>query len=134
MSDVGAAAAAAAATGVISIPFLSAMGIDPSAMVAGLVGCTIVQTVLPSEGRSVRAVVAVTLGSMLFSSLATPLVAPWAVLKIHAVVSEAVHHDPIRAATAAFLGGFAQPLLGLVPKLIDRFGGRFAAGKGGGDA
>ena len=134
MSDAGMTAATATATGVIVIPSLAAMGIDPSAMVAGLVGCTLVQTLLPADGRSVKAIALLTVGGMLCASLMTPIVAPWVILKVHAVVSEAVHSDQIRATTAAFFGGFAQPLVMLVPKLIERLSGRLMAGKGGGDA
>lgn len=135
MSDAGVVAATATATGVLVIPSLVAIGIDPAAMVAGLFGCTMVQTLLPAEKeRSIRAIALLTLGGMLFASLFTPIAAPWVVQKVHAAVSEAVHVDPIRAAVAASLGGFAQPLVVLASKLIGRFSGKMAPGKEGGDA
>lgn len=133
MSDAGVTAATAAATGVISLPFLAAMGIDPSAMIAGLIGCTVVQTVLSGTSRPVRDIALITVGGVLFASLMTPIAAPWAVAKVHAIISESISRDAIRAATAAFLGGFAQPLLVFVPRGIAWAGNRLLP-RGGSDA
>lgn len=116
-ADAGVTAATAAATGVISIPVLAAMGIDPSAMVAGLIGCTIGQTLIPSlEARSWQSIALLTLGSVLFASLMTPLLAPWVFSKASQFVT--VHQDHARAVTAGALGLFAQPAVMLIRAIV----------------
>lgn len=120
-ASAAAAAATAAATGVVSIPILASMGIDPPAMVAGLLGATLVQSLLPTEGHTWRSVALITLGSVLLASVGTAVLEPWATRKAMEVLEVQPAKEPMRAATAAFLGAFAQPLVLLARGAIAKF-------------
>ena len=104
------AATAATTTGVISIPVLGALGIDPPAMISGLLGVVVVQTILADTGLTWRSIVLRTLGSIIFASLATSVVAPMAIAGIEKL-GYLVPVVSVRALVAAALGGFAQPVL-----------------------
>lgn len=108
MTDVTTSAAVGAAT----IPLLAAVGIDPASIVAGLAGCIVVQTLLPVQQHPFLRLALMTLGSVLFASLATPFAAPiivgW-VLDHYPKAS--IEPDAVKAAVAAGMGGFAQPIL-----------------------
>jgi hypothetical protein len=108
-----------AAVGVAAFPLLAAIGIDPAAIAAGLAGCVVVQTLLPSEQHGIVKVALLTLGSVLFASLTTPFVAPVAVGYVLDHYPKAtISSDAVKAAVAATLGGFAQPILFLVRAAI----------------
>lgn len=110
--------AGSACVGSLAFPFLAAVGLDLSGLIAGLIGCVIVQTVLPSASstasawsmRGALSIALVTLGSMLFASVASPLVAPSVVHAASTALPGATEAS-VRAATAVALGGFAQPIL-----------------------
>lgn len=104
------AAAASTATGAFTIPVLAVLGIDPPAMISGLLGVIVVQTILADTGLTWRSMVARTLGSILFASLATAVVAPMAIAGLEKL-GYVVPMISVRAAVAAALGGFAQPVL-----------------------
>ena len=118
MSDAG----AAAATGIVAVPFLAAMGIDPQSMVAGLIGVVVVQSLMPADGRTLRGTIIITLGSVLFASLAGPLLTPWV---LHQMKDTLLPHEGVRAACAAAAGAFAQPVVvllknNIVPSIMSR--------------
>lgn len=125
MSDASVAVSVGATTGAVSMPVLAAFGINVEYMACGLVGCIIVQSLLPSEHKvgkkpSVWAISFMTIGSVLFASLVGPVFGPWAV---ESMASKTVPDWAIRALSGAFLGGFAQPLIlgvrtHVVPRLI----------------
>jgi hypothetical protein len=107
-----AAAAVAATTGVVTYPFFAQIGLDPAAMGAGLLGCTIAQSFIESKGRTIWSVVLFTLGSVLFASLAAPVVTPWVQVKLGEWFPKvAFPSEGVRTATAAGLGFFAQPIV-----------------------
>jgi hypothetical protein len=100
-----------AGVGALGVPLLTAIGLDPAALVTGLIGCVIVQTLLPAaQPEGIKRIIALTLGSILFASLLTPVIAPGIIAKVIGYVPGA---PPLalRALTSAVLGGFAQPLL-----------------------
>ncbi len=100
---------------------LSQYGVDLTSMIAALIGCIVVQTLLPrKEVFEARQIVLLTLGSVLFASLANPLAFAW-VLHNHAELIPLGQEMQVRAATAAALGGFAQPILTGIRALADRF-------------
>lgn len=110
-----AAAAVAAATGVVSYPFLAQIGIDPAAMGAGLLGCTIAQSFIEVKGRTIWSVALFTLGSVLFASILAPIVTPWVQVKLGDWFPKVPFPaEGVRTATAASLGFFAQPIVLLV--------------------
>lgn len=108
MSDAVVATGVAAGAGIAIMPLLAKMGIDPVLMVAGLVGCIVVQTILSSD-KSLKAIAIVTIGSVFFASLATPIYLPWLIAKFG--LPAGVEKDAAQAGTAAVLGGFAQPIV-----------------------
>jgi hypothetical protein len=111
MADV----TASTAVGVAAFPLLAAIGIDPASIAAGLAGCVVVQTLLPSEQHGFVRVALMTLGSVLFASLTAPFVSPLAVSYALEHYSRAsISPDAVKAAVAATLGGFAQPILFLI--------------------
>ena len=108
------AAACSVVTGVVCYPFLAAMGIDPASMGAGLLGCTIAQSFLKRDeavntGQLIRTVVIVTIGSVFFASLISPVVSPLVLAKL-AEWKWPHREGPVSALTAGALGAFAQPL------------------------
>lgn len=119
--------ASATATGVITIPILVPMGIDPSSIIPSLIGCTIVQLWLTSDPRTVRSVAGWTLGSVLFGSLTTPVVAPWFVVEL-AKWAHGVHPDAARAVASAILGGLAKPLVQLGQALFVKWADKLRGG------
>ncbi len=128
---------AAAVSGVISFPVLAAFGIDPVYMASGLMGCIVVQTLVPSDKTGFRAVVLLTIGSVLFACLVTPLVAPWALSKVSEWALR-VPNEAVKSLTAATLAAFAQPIVlwvrSSVPNLLDRLSAFWASKRGSGDA
>lgn len=116
--------AAACAGGVVSMACLASLGFDPAHMVWGLMGVVIVQTCLPRTENKPLTVAGIAVGSTLLANVGAPFVAPavmstgenWAWLK-------SVDPAHIKAASAAVVGGFAQPLLlwgkSLLPKPRD---------------
>ncbi len=106
---------ASAAVGATTIPVLAAFGIDPASIVAGLTGCIVVQTLLPAQQYAFVRLALMTLGSVLFASLATPFAAPILVdWFIDHYPKASLAPDAVKAACAACLGGFAQPILFLL--------------------
>lgn len=107
------------AIGATAVPLLAAVGIDPFSIVAGLAGCIVVQTLLPAQQHPFTRLALMTLGSVLFASLATPFAAPiivgW-VLDHYPKAS--ISADAVKAAVAAGLGGFAQPILFLAKAML----------------
>lgn len=102
-----------------AFPILAAFGLDPQSLVAGLAGCVVVQTLLPSEQHGWVKVSLMTLGSVLFASLTSPFAAPVAISYVLEHYPKAsISLDAVRAAVAATLGGFAQPILFLVRAAI----------------
>lgn len=89
---------------------LAAFGIDVASMVAALMGCLVVQTLLPAEQISLRSIALTTLGSMIFASVA----APWLVPYVAKITPEGMAYDHVRASTAALLAAFPKPLLLLI--------------------
>ena len=109
------------AVGVAAFPFLAAIGVDPASIGAGLAGCIVVQTLLPPEQAtsSLKSIAAMTIGSVLFASLATPFAAPIAISYVIEHYPKAtISIEAVRAAAAAALGGFAQPILFLFRALL----------------
>jgi len=117
MSDAGVTAAIATTTGVLSIPILASAGIDPAAMGAGLLGCTIMQSFVQKDGQAINAafwakIAVLTFGSMLFASLVAPVAAPWVHVRLGEVFPKVPFpHEGVRAMTAGALGAFAQPIV-----------------------
>lgn len=131
------AAAVAYATGV-GVPALWLVGLDPANLIYALIGCIIVQALLPAPSRTFAAVLVLTTGSVLFAGLAAPLLTARAVEWAHHWVPKA-QPEAIAAATAACLGAFAQPIvLGLrkavdtmIPGVIARLRAVFSPGRSG---
>ena len=102
---------------------LAAYGIDVPSIIAALIGCIVVQTLLPRRSGVDLApirVATVVLGSVLFASLTNPLAFAW-VAHNHPDFIPTGGEPQVRAATAAVLGGFAQPLLEALLALGRRF-------------
>ena len=113
MSDVTISAAAGAA----SFPLLAAFGIDPPSMVCGFMGVIIIQTLIPKQkSGDWLALVAITIGSVLFASLAAPLASPWLLSKLPSDTP----HLAAKCAVAGLCGAFAQPLLVLIRRAITK--------------
>lgn len=108
MSDAVTPALVGTGAGIAIMPLLVSMGIDPVLMVSGLAGCIVVQTLLRSD-KTFKVIAAVTIGSVFFASLATPILLPWVTAKFG--LPTGVEKDAARAATSALLGGFAQPIV-----------------------
>lgn len=108
-----------AAVGAAAIPLLAAVGIDPASIIAGLTGCIVVQTLLPAQQHSFSRLALMTLGSVLFASLATPFAAPIIVgWMLDHYPKASISPDAVKAAAAAGLGGFAQPILFFVRSML----------------
>lgn len=133
MAEATTTAAVCVATGAVVTPFCAAFGFDPmllmGGMIGGVAGCVIARTLLPSkENHSILQLVLVAIGSTLLSTIGTLLMAPW-VVRTFALAE--VPPGAIRLAVGAFLGGFAQPILGKMKGWVDRFD---PTTKGAGDA
>lgn len=127
MSDAVTPAVVGTFSGIAIMPLLVSMGLDPVLMVAGLGGCIVVQTLLRSD-KGIRVIAVVTIGSVFFASLSTPIALPWLIAKFG--LPDGVEHSAARAAMAALLGGFAQPIVsalhGIVRAAAARAGRGFA--------
>lgn len=99
----------AAAGAAVAAPVLAGLGIDLTTIGAALVGVAIVQTLMPPSKIDWRVLFGWSIGSMLFSSLGTPLAELWARDNIPYFKDLREWHS--HAIAAAVLGGFAQPLL-----------------------
>jgi hypothetical protein len=118
MSDV-ATPAAIAASGVPLVLFFGSLGLDPASMGAGLGGVVIAQTLLPATVNGLRSVVGLGLGSMLLASYSTPFLAPFVLRHLPDWAWLAsVPSEHVKAASAAFIGAFAQPILLWVRSLL----------------
>lgn len=110
-TTVAAAATCSMSTGGFTVACLSAMGINPPDMIAGLLGCVAVMSLMRhSEPRSFRQIAALTIGGVLLASFLAPLAAPW-VVDTFASWAPKVPHMSVRAAVAAIIGGFAQSIV-----------------------
>lgn len=123
MAEATTTAAVCVATGALTTGFCTAFGFDPmllmGGMVGGLIGCIIVQTLLPSkEDVRIRRLVLLTIGSVLLSTISTLLVAPTAV---RAFGLTEVPPGAVRLAVGALIGGFAQPIAVQVQKRLLRY-------------
>lgn len=100
---------AVAAGAAVAAPVLAGFGIDLTTVGAALVGVVVAQTLLPASKIDWRTLFGISIGSMLFSSLGTPLAELWARDNVHYFKDLREWHS--HAIAAAVLGGFAQPLL-----------------------
>jgi hypothetical protein len=106
-----AAATCTLASGGLTAACMAAMGINPTDMIAGLLGCIAVQSLLHSATpRPFRQIAAITIGGMVLASVLAPLAAPWFVDQF-ASWAPKVAAESVRAAMAALIAGFAQGLL-----------------------
>lgn len=108
--SVGASAALAAAP---AIPLLAELGLDPVLMFWALIGVVIVQTLVKRTFVGWLGLVGLSMASISVASVAAPIAVPLVLSKIPSDWDwmHAVHPVHIKAACAAVLGGFAQPLL-----------------------
>lgn len=88
---------------------LVAIGLDPTALVPGLIGSICYQTLMPAKtGHGVAG--ALTMGSMLLASVVSPVASPWIIA--HAgQLFEADNPATARVLISAGIGAFAQRLL-----------------------
>ena len=106
-TSTGGVAIASAATGTLSLPFLAWLGLDAHALMFGLLGCIIVQCLLPDVERKLAQIAMLTTGGTLLAAVLAPVATPHIVDYFgHAVSPQAVHN-----LTAAAIGGFAQPIV-----------------------
>lgn len=91
---------------------LAAFGIDVASMVAALMGCLVVQTLLPSEQVTMKSIALTTLGSMIFASFLAPWVSPY----IAKLAPEGMTSDHVRASVACLLAAFPKPVLLLIQR------------------
>lgn len=118
---VTAGAAAGALAGAIGIPVFTVMGLAPEDMFAALLGCIIAQSLLPAQDKKLPALALWTLGSVLLSGLLSPVLAPVAVSKFAEWwPTSSVPLHALRMLVAATLGVFAQPLLVLAKRGLNR--------------
>lgn len=116
MSDGLTAAGVTAGFGAVIWAPLAYLGINPVFIAGGLIGCVIVQNLLPSEKddkRTFRQLLMFTLASVLLAGIATPLVAS----HVHDMFAKV----PERATdllSAALVGGFAQPMLTIIRAFV----------------
>lgn len=113
--------------GAVIVTVLAPLGLDVIAMGAGLCGCVVVRTLLPSPSLvSKKEIALVTLGSVVFASFATPWLLPW-LLRGATLVQ--VDIGPVQGkASAAFLAGaFPKPLLMFGKFALDGLIGKAAA-------
>lgn len=115
------AAAASAAAGVAAAaPVLAGYGIDITTLVAAGLGVVVVQTLLPVDREmSLKSLAVYSIGSMVFSSLTTPLFELYARDYIPHFSDLREWHQ--HALTAATTGGFAQPMLLRAKKFVLAF-------------
>lgn len=114
-----AAATCSLASGGVTVACLSAMGINPTDMIAGLMGCVAVQTLMhASSPRDFRQIVTITLGGMALASILTPLAAPWFVSQF-TNWAPSVPGASLRAAMAGLIAGFAQKILIIVSRRFE---------------
>ena len=99
--------AVGAGTGVVAGPALSAFGIDPYSIGAGLLGCVIAQLLSPAERLEPLRIAGTALGSVLVASFGAPYIAP--VFEVGKVTPE--HAS---AVASALLGGSAKPAYTIV--------------------
>jgi hypothetical protein len=123
MAEATTTAAVCVATGAVVTPFCAAFGFDPNlllgGLVGGLIGCTIVQTLLPTkEEVRLRRLALLTVGSVLLSTISTLLVAP-SVVRTFSLAE--VPPGAVRLAVGALIGGFAQPIAVQLQKLVLRY-------------
>lgn len=117
---VPAIATCSIATGGFTATCLAAAGINPTDMIAGLVGCVIVQCLIkpqPNEARTFKGIAAMTLGGMLLASLAAPVAGPW-FLSAYPAWAPNVPPPALRALLAGAIGGFAQAIVALARSKI----------------
>lgn len=113
------AATCSLASGGFTVACLSAMGINPTDMVAGLMGCVAVQTLMqPAEPVPFKRIVGITIGGMALASLLTSLVAPWFVAQF-TNWAPSVPGASLRAAMAGMIAGFAQRILIIVSRRFE---------------
>lgn len=106
-----AAGTCAASSGGFTVACLSAMGINPPDMIAGLLGCVAVMSLIKAaEPRTFRSIAMLTVGGVLLASFLAPLAAPW-VVETGASWAPKVPAASLRAAVAAVIGGFAQSIV-----------------------
>lgn len=128
MPDVAtpAGAAVCVATGGVAGPFCAAFGFDPTLMlgglVGGLIGCVIVQTLIPDKDEiPFRRILTLAVGSVLLAGLATLIASP---MIIRALSLTDVPPGAVRLVIGAAIGGCAQPLAVMGQrKFLDWFGG-----------
>lgn len=101
--------ATASAAAVVGGAGLAGYGIDLTTIGAAFLGVIVVQTLMPASEIKLRALVTITLGSMVFSSLGTPLLLLWALENIE--IMRKLREWHAHALVAAVAGGFAQPIL-----------------------
>lgn len=106
-------AAVCVATGTFGGIFCAAFGFDPTllagGMLGGLMGCLIVQTLIPDKAEvQLRRFLTLTIGSVLLATISTALFSPWV---IRTANLEEVPPGMVRLGVGAFIGGFAQPLV-----------------------
>ena len=121
MPDAVTPTVVATGAGIAVMPLMARMVIDPVLMVAGLVGCIVVQTILKSD-KTLKGIAVVTVGSVFFASLSTPIYLPWVMAKFG--LPAGVEKDAAQAATAAVLGGFAQPIVSAIHTLVKKAAAR----------
>lgn len=125
MTEVATTAAVCVATGAVSTTFCAAFGFDPTLLLGGLfggfIGCLIVQTLIPSKIKpELSAILALMIGSVLFSGVATMLVSP---VVIRTLSLQDVPPGAVRLTIGAVIGGCAQPLVVMgKAKLLKWFG------------
>lgn len=115
-----AATAAAAASTLIAAPVLAGFGIDLTTVVAAALGVVVVQTLLPANKLDLRVLAGISIGSVIFSSLATPWLELFA--RDNVPYFKDLRDWHAHALVAAFAGGFAQPLLLLFKAALGKFG------------
>jgi hypothetical protein len=116
--------AAVCAGGIPCIAFMSAIGMDPVNMVAGLAGVVVVQTFLPSqdEPKELRKIALFGTASMIVAAWGGPVIAVGVVGAMPDAWQwiKGLPADHVRAVSAGIAGGFAQPLMlwlrSLMPK------------------
>jgi hypothetical protein len=126
MSDVVTTVATCVATGTVGGMFCATFGFDPSllagGMLGGLMGCLIVQTLIPDKDEvRMRRILALMVGSVLLATIATALVSPTVIRTFNL---QDVPPGLVRIAVGAVIGGLAQPLVVIgSAKLLKWFGG-----------
>lgn len=113
-------AIASGAVGTVAATWLAMAGVDVPSLAAGMLGCVMVQTLLPEETINLRRIAAVTLGSMIFASMATPWVSPF----VAHIAPSSVTMDQVRACSAALLAAFPKPFFLAAQKVIQKWAGK----------